>query len=797
IAQPTINSVSDSPDPVEVPGYNNITADITNATQAYVEIYYPNATLMGNYSMTLISPSTWYYNHSYAYPDPLGTYSYIVKAYNATGWASSATFTFVIQDTTSPTSSINPMTHWHNANIAIQATASDNYAVENLSLYYRYSSDNSTWGSWTFFGKDKASPWEWNFDFPDGEGYYEFYSIANDTAGNTEVKTTADENAAYDATAPSSSVDSMAYWYTSLPVVVTASASDALAGIKQVTLYYRYSIDNSSWGSWQSFATDTTLPWQWNFNAPNGDGYYELYTIAEDNASNVESSPVTADEKIGIDTTPPTTTISASPSSGNYITSSSVISLSASDAISGVDATYYRIWNGTWHPTPGTGVGKSNNFYLYSGPFSLTTAGTNYVEYYSVDHAGNEEVTHNKTYIVDNSPPVISCISADPSSQIVGGYVNISCCVVDESGVAEVYVEVHYPDGSYSNFSMYHSPCTTYYRNESYHIVGTYDFFIYAKDNLGHASKSATYHFTIVSSNNPPYTPSKPSGPTSGSTGYTYTYTSVTTDPDGDPIYYLFDWGDGSNSGWVGPYSSGSIGTASHSWSSSGTYYVRVKAKDVHGAESGWSPYLIVSIGPANNPPITSYILDPSSPTGKNGWYTCNVNVTLYATDPEGDTIVFTKYRIDGGSWITYTGTFTISTNGEHLLEFYSQDDKGSVESIKNVTIKIDKSKPSIYIQRPAQGYLYIFNREIWPLASGNTVVIGWIVVRAIATDADSDIENVSFYVDGVLQSIDKFSPYEWLWRGDIGWKNLYVEAYNKAGLKEQSDTIFLYIFSL
>ncbi|MEM2715781.1 MAG: hypothetical protein QW762_03635, partial [Candidatus Thermoplasmatota archaeon] len=53
-AQPVINSVSDAPDPVEVPGYNNITADITGATQAYVEIYYPNSTLKGNYSMTNI-----------------------------------------------------------------------------------------------------------------------------------------------------------------------------------------------------------------------------------------------------------------------------------------------------------------------------------------------------------------------------------------------------------------------------------------------------------------------------------------------------------------------------------------------------------------------------------------------------------------------------------------------------------------------------------------------------------------------------------------------------------------------
>ncbi|MCD6573792.1 MAG: hypothetical protein J7K95_06835, partial [Thermoplasmata archaeon] len=55
-----------------------------------------------------------------------------------------------------------------------------------------------------------------------------------------------------------------------------------------------------------------------------------------------------------------------------------------------------------------------------------------------------------------------------------------------------------------------------------------------------------------------------------------------------------------------------------------------------------------------------------------------------------------TKYRIDGGTWHTYSMPFEISEEGDHILEFYSQDDKGNVESIKNVTIKIDKSKPII-----------------------------------------------------------------------------------------------------
>ncbi|MCD6474518.1 MAG: hypothetical protein J7K47_06420, partial [Thermoplasmata archaeon] len=437
MAQPKINSITDVPDPVEVPGYNNITADITNASQVYVEIYYPNATLMGNYSMTNIaSTTTWYYNNTYAYPDPLGTYSYIVKAYNSTGWNVSSSYSFTLQDTTSPSSSVDALPkYWYNSTASITATANDNYNVSSVTLKYRYSSDNATWNSWNDFAIDSAPPWQWNFNFPDGEGFYRFLTIARDDAGNAESwPTIYDESAAYDVTPPSSSMNAISYWHTSLPIVINATASDSLSGVKSVTMYYRYSSDNATWGTWQSFAIDSSPPYQWNFNAPNRDGYYEFFVIAEDNASNSESKSA-AEEKAGVDTTPPSTHISAMPSYGNHITSSASITLSATDAISGVNATYYRIWNGSWHPTPGGGAGKGNNFYVYSGSFSLTKEGTNYVEYYSDDNAGNEEATHNKSYIVDDSPPVISGVTASPSSQVSGGKVNITCVIIDSTGV--------------------------------------------------------------------------------------------------------------------------------------------------------------------------------------------------------------------------------------------------------------------------------------------------------------------------------------------------------------------------
>ena len=93
-----------------------------------------------------------------------------------------------------------------------------------------------------------------------------------------------------------------------------------------------------------------------------------------------------------------------------------------------------------------------------------------------------------------------------------------------------------------------------------------------------------------------PDKPSKPSGSTSGKAGTEYTYTSSTTDPDGDQIYYWFDWGDGTNSGWIGPLASGATGSAKHKWTSQGNYQIKVKAKDTADLESEWSDLLPVSM---------------------------------------------------------------------------------------------------------------------------------------------------------------------------------------------------------
>jgi hypothetical protein len=95
---------------------------------------------------------------------------------------------------------------------------------------------------------------------------------------------------------------------------------------------------------------------------------------------------------------------------------------------------------------------------------------------------------------------------------------------------------------------------------------------------------------------NAPYKPNTPKGPSQVIKGEECTYFSITTDPQQDEIYYWFDWGDGSNSGWIGPYNSGLEGEASHIWEKNGKYKVKVKAKDINDYESLWSDSLQIFV---------------------------------------------------------------------------------------------------------------------------------------------------------------------------------------------------------
>ena len=127
---------------------------------------------------------------------------------------------------------------------------------------------------------------------------------------------------------------------------------------------------------------------------------------------------------------------------------------------------------------------------------------------------------------------------------------------------------------------------------------GSYDGYYYLNDLTPSNYNFNEYQGTIAGlkpaiPNEAPTTPSAPSGPSSGEVDNTYSFSTSSSDPDGDSITYRFDWGDGNTSSW-------GSSSQSHSWSSEDTYQIKVQAKDDHGATSSWSSSSSISISEIN-----------------------------------------------------------------------------------------------------------------------------------------------------------------------------------------------------
>jgi hypothetical protein len=345
-----------------------------------------------------------------------------------------------------PVSTVNPIgPYWKNTSPQT-ITASGSANSKSIELFYRYSADNATWSAWTSFGNDTAFPWSWSFTFPSGGGYYQFYSRAYENSSNFEAAPgAADRFCGYDNIAPNSSVDAQTpYWRITGPLTITATATDATTGVGNVTLFSRYAADNATWGAWIVFGTGTASPWNWSFTFPDGNGYYEFYTIATDGVGNSEAAPAAADMACGYDNEAPT---SACDAAGAYWRNAAVtITATASDAMSGVGAVelFYRngTVNGTFGPWTSAGVDDAS-------PWSWTYAfasGQGFYEFYTMatDRAGNIEAAPAAAdirYAYDNDKPVIG---ADPTPNAVtaGGTLMFNITIPDAAGVVSVQVSL-------------------------------------------------------------------------------------------------------------------------------------------------------------------------------------------------------------------------------------------------------------------------------------------------------------------------------------------------------------------
>ncbi len=182
--------------------------------------------------------------------------------------------------------------------------------------------------------------------------------------------------------------------------------------------------------------------------------------------------------------------------------------------------------------------------------------------------------------VVGNIPPEAD-FTWTPSEPAPGESILFDASAsVDPDGFITLYEWDWNHDGTYEENSG--DPTTTH----SWTSPGDYIVTLRVTDN---ASQTTTKAKTVSILNHAPPVPTI-NGPSSGAVNQEYEFSvGPVTDPEGDSFYCKWDWGDGNISDWLGPFPSGQIATASHTWATPGVYELKAKLKDEFNAESNWS----------------------------------------------------------------------------------------------------------------------------------------------------------------------------------------------------------------
>ncbi|MFO7677412.1 MAG: PQQ-binding-like beta-propeller repeat protein [Thermoplasmatota archaeon] len=276
-----------------------------------VELYY-------RYSLTPTFSGNWIYYDESKNPEPTrefkpswefinkkggGYYELCTIAYDVVGNVEEFPDkgdTNFIMDNKSPSKPVYPEENWFKERPSISIEFSDDFLLHTIK--YQPNFDTSEWITIAsnISKRTYNEPWQLKEEFwqmMDNEKQYVLMFWINDTLGNERIITQdqgyiiyKDQNKPYvDVTLPY--MDTR--WSLDDTLIISAFAHDGDgSGVESVELFYRYSENGTFIGAWISYGILTSEPFEWEFEAIEGDGYYEFKIVVEDAAGNVAESDI-------------------------------------------------------------------------------------------------------------------------------------------------------------------------------------------------------------------------------------------------------------------------------------------------------------------------------------------------------------------------------------------------------------------------------------------------------------------------------------------------------------------------
>jgi len=267
--------------------------------------------------------------------------------------------------------------------------------------------------------------------------------------------------------------------------------------------------------------------------------------------------------------------------------------------------------------------------------------------------------------ILDGTDPVISSYSASPSSQVQGGYTNISATVTDNIKVHQVYLIVTDPNSQTSNHSIFQNNTGSYYyRVIQYSVVGTYTYYITAKDSKNWKTSSSSAFY--INTGTAPTITDNSATTAKPSTTFIFNAT-ITDDTDSASLLTVkVDWSQGSNSNSANISMNNVYGNYFEGYAvldnSTDSITYTIFTKDRWG-NSRTSAQTTVTISDTYAPTITIDKYGSSSDVLPNS-YSFGATIT---DDNEVDDVTI-EYWYSGGDHITVDMDKTTSTYYEKVL---------------------------------------------------------------------------------------------------------------------------------
>jgi hypothetical protein len=449
------------------------------------------------------------------------------------------------------------------------------------------------------------------------------------------------------------------------------------------------------------------------------------------------------------------------------------------------DTVTYSVYFGTTNPPQ---IVVSNQSITTYDPGTLNHATTYYWRIVAWDNHGASASSPIWDFTTHNDPPNIPT-SPNPANHAAGVSVNadLSWTGGDPNPGDTVTYDVYFgttsppPLVSSGQSGTTYDPGTMNYNTQYY-------WKIVAHDNHGASTTGPIWDFTTE--NLAPNQPSNPD-PYNNETDVDVNHDLgwSCSDPDGDQLTYDIYFADYSLPPLVASDQSETTYDPGTMYGST-IYYWKIVAHDNHGGLTEGPIWQFTTKTAPNNPPYT-----PDDPSPANGATSVDINTDLSWTggDPDtGDTVTYDVYfgttspppkLVSNQTSLSYQPA-TLTENTTYYWKIFAWDNHGAstqstIWSFTTETLD-DTTPPIVNIIKPEKA-IYFRNNKILPFIT--TLVFFAIDVEVAASDNDSGIAKVEFYIDGQYKANDTSASYSWTWsEKSLFFYTLKVIAYDNAG---------------